>query len=1128
MKPKINLASLQHVHEKSGYYSYRALLCAVIVICACPASRAALQVPGDFPSIQAAINGAPDNSVIEVAPGTYYEALNVVSLRKRLYIRATSKASPTIIDGENVRPLLYIFNFMNGDPAYIGDPDKNLVFDGFTFYRGRGEANTSPVTIADARPAFLNCVFSANSSAYKGGAVLVYDLYNSSTHVSFIDTQFINNQSDFSGGAVLANGGHPYVTFKSCLFDSNTIRTPRGKNYTGGGAVAYTIASGRISDCVFRNNSAGYVAGAVVTFTPFSETLDVIEIENSHFDGNFAEEIPGIAPAPGPTAGGALHVEDNITLYVSGCIFENNRADTGASLGGYRAEAYFAECYFDGEVSTGTGAGGVLAMDSHDSGSEDRREGVLAISNSILRNCTSPVGGAIFVQGDTTHQHTAPLLLDGVIIEQCLAEEFGGGIFLNLATCTGNAVHLLRNRAKTSGGAVTMVNNSSLTLQDSFVVGNDADWDTLHPDIYNPDGGTVSTPGTYFGWNGGGGGSKVLSLTAQPPVMRGDTAYIAYVAGPFGASVTLWPHAGELDDHGGYTAGVAVVPGLTSNTTFTLDTGDRSTNITVTYEPNMLYQRGHDLDASAVPGRIESEHYDTGGHGVSYWDSSDGNAGGTGSAYGDVDVISDPSASGGLLVGYMGSGEWLEYTLNIQKAGQYRLNIGVSSPMAGSRLLVLTNGHPLVEIDVPNTGGWANWEATHKNALDLPFGLLTLRVLVVEEGFNLDYIEFVPEQPVLSVAPSSIYVTCKEGRTAGAALLGIRNAGGQVLTYSAAIDQPWCSLSVTDGTCTTETDALAVTFSSAAMTTDVYHATITVTSPDAGGMTNIVSVDLRVTATNQFVRNDFDGDGRTDIGIYYPPEGRWQIFRSTLGYYEDTFGYDGTVPVTGDYDGDKLADMGVYNLGSLLPPAGRWYMYRSQDGFEAFDYGYEGVSPVSGDFDGDGLYDVGVYYPTLGKWHIFGSRVGQYEVSFGFAGTTPVPADYDGDGTTDLAVYHAPSGKWYIYGSYVGFYEETYGYAGTLPAPGDYDGDGRTDLCVYDPPIGKWYVFGSTIGQYEETFGYAGTIPVPGDYDGDGRSDLCVYYAPQGKWYIFRSSEGFLEDTFGYDGTIPVGAILAP
>jgi hypothetical protein len=55
----------------------------------------------------------------------------------------------------------------------------------------------------------------------------------------------------------------------------------------------------------------------------------------------------------------------------------------------------------------------------------------------------------------------------------------------------------------------------------------------------------------------------------------------------------------------------------------------------------------------------------------------------------------------------------------------------------------------------------------------------------------------------------------------------------------------------------------------------------------------------------------------------------------------NSFGYAGTQPITGDYDGDGIDDFGCYH-----PPSGGWYIYKSRDGFWVNHFGYEGTVPL--------------------------------------------------------------------------------------------------------------------------------------------------------------------------------------
>ncbi len=90
-------------------------------------------------------------------------------------------------------------------------------------------------------------------------------------------------------------------------------------------------------------------------------------------------------------------------------------------------------------------------------------------------------------------------------------------------------------------------------------------------------------------------------------------------------------------------------------------------------------------------------------------------------------------------------------------------------------------------------------------------------------------------------------------------------------------------------------------------------------------------------------RNDFDGDGRSDIGCYDPPRGNWYGFSSTDGFWQTQFGFARTLPVTGDFDGDGRFDIGCYH-----PAGGDWYVFKSTEGFWTTRFGYEGTVPLGG------------------------------------------------------------------------------------------------------------------------------------------------------------------------------------
>lgn len=272
-------------------------------------------------------------------------------------------------------------------------------------------------------------------------------------------------------------------------------------------------------------------------------------------------------------------------------------------------------------------------------------------------------------------------------------------------------------------------------------------------------------------------------------------------------------------------------------------------------------------------------------------------------------------------------------------------------------------------------------------------------------------------------------------------------------------------------------------------------------------------------------RADYDGDGKTDIGVK-TSGGYWLIDKSSNGFgswdevYADYGGYD-AIPVPGDYDGDGKIDLAVKTNSGL------WLIDYANNGLGGwdvpsinFDYGGISAHPVPADYDGDGKMDIAVKTDT-GEWFIdyafngFGGWDDMY-YQYGQSDAHPVPADYDGDGKADLSV-KTDDGRWLIDYSMNGFggwdspYITTNWLTTAVPAPADYDGDGKVDIAVKDGD--EWKIdyaidgFGNFIEVYN---GYGDTTaePVQADYDGDGKADLSVKLKGNGLWLIDKSDNG--------------------
>lgn len=151
------------------------------------------------------------------------------------------------------------------------------------------------------------------------------------------------------------------------------------------------------------------------------------------------------------------------------------------------------------------------------------------------------------------------------------------------------------------------------------------------------------------------------------------------------------------------------------------------------------------LIAGTGPTRIEAENFDEGGEGVAYQDNDPANQGGTYRSEA-VDIQPTTDTGGGFNLGWIGTGEWLEYTINLAAAGTYQLRFRTAREPAGSRTLrVLVGGVDKTgNVTIPSTSGWQTWTTVTKTGVSLEAGIQKLRIEMVGGDFNLNWIEIAP------------------------------------------------------------------------------------------------------------------------------------------------------------------------------------------------------------------------------------------------------------------------------------------------------------------------------------------------------------------------------------------------
>lgn len=142
-----------------------------------------------------------------------------------------------------------------------------------------------------------------------------------------------------------------------------------------------------------------------------------------------------------------------------------------------------------------------------------------------------------------------------------------------------------------------------------------------------------------------------------------------------------------------------------------------------------------------VPGTIAAVHYNTGGEGVGYHDTTPDNTGGKYIRNDNVD-ISD-CTEGGCNISSNQTGEWYVYNVNVQSTSNYILALRYATYMDHAQVRIWQGDKDVSGIiELPNTGGLDSWKTISIKKLALTAGNQKMKVETVNGDFDFVSMQF--------------------------------------------------------------------------------------------------------------------------------------------------------------------------------------------------------------------------------------------------------------------------------------------------------------------------------------------------------------------------------------------------
>ena len=287
------------------------ITCLVVLVAALPAYARIINVPADFPTIQAGIDASVNGDTVLVAPGEYHENINPEG--RNIVITGVGSPDTTIVQG-------YI--------RFDHNEDSTCIFQGFKVI-GQGldpRIDVLPIVfIENSSPKITANILRSNTSGGYGGGV---GIANSAATIR-------DNIIERNWGWVWGGGLMTMLNCESVQVCRNIVRYNRTGfygNFIGqgagiwcaGGEFKYNLIYGNeVRSLGYENSLCGIGGGMYVDACEEGDVTSSVTIVNNTITGNIALRRPwgdggGIYVCGSPPEGDTIIIENNI-------VASNNR-----------------------------------------------------------------------------------------------------------------------------------------------------------------------------------------------------------------------------------------------------------------------------------------------------------------------------------------------------------------------------------------------------------------------------------------------------------------------------------------------------------------------------------------------------------------------------------------------------------------------------------------------------------------------------------------------------------------------------------------------------------------------------------------------------------------------------------